>query len=167
MQVEHLRRSFVYNGITLPDPGAALEPGAVKEFYGATYPELVNADIEGPERKAGMDVYTFRKAVGTKGSESGSGHGGTSRRPEVAKLSKLLKARNAGSGSLPSPVPSPAAALAALQSRRHTGAPEPNVIPVAALQSRTAKLLHELARRAHHTPIDPLLPPSAALAVLP
>ena len=69
MEITELKRTFVYNGITLADPSATMAPAAVKDFYGATYPELVNAEIEGPVRKDGADVYTFRKAVGTKGSD--------------------------------------------------------------------------------------------------
>ena len=69
MEIQQLKRVFVYNGINLADPGAALDPAAVKEFYGATYPELVNAEIEGPVRKDNADTYAFRKAVGTKGAE--------------------------------------------------------------------------------------------------
>ncbi len=70
MEVTELKRSFVYKGITLPDTSSAMAPAEVKDFYGATYPELVNAEIEGPVRNGGADVYTFRKAVGTKGAES-------------------------------------------------------------------------------------------------
>lgn len=70
MEITELKRTFVYNGITLADPSATMAPAAVKDFYGATYPELVNAEIEGPVRKDGADVYTFRKAVGTKGADA-------------------------------------------------------------------------------------------------
>jgi PRTRC genetic system protein C len=67
MEITELKRTFVYNGITLPDPSPAMAASAVKDFYAATYPELVNAEIEGPVRKDNADTYTFRKAVGTKG----------------------------------------------------------------------------------------------------
>ncbi|KXS30484.1 MAG: Uncharacterized protein AWT59_3389, partial [Candidatus Gallionella acididurans] len=32
-----------------------------------TYPELISASIEGPEKKVNNLVYTFKKGVGTKG----------------------------------------------------------------------------------------------------
>lgn len=65
--VEKLERSFSYNGVTLPDPGPELSPELVRDVYSATYPEITTASIEGPERKGDKLVYTFRRAVGTKG----------------------------------------------------------------------------------------------------
>lgn len=67
MEITQLARAFRYNSVDLPDPGAQYKPEAVRELYSATYPEIVNAAIEGPEEKDGKLVYTFRRAVGTKG----------------------------------------------------------------------------------------------------
>lgn len=62
-----LERSFSYNGMALPDPSASMSLDEVRDLYSANFPELVSASIEGPEEKGGKLVYTFRKAVGTKG----------------------------------------------------------------------------------------------------
>ena len=70
--VQKLLRSFAYNGITLPDPGPELSPEQVRDVYSATYPEITTASIEGPEQKGDRLVYTFRRAVGTKGAASRS-----------------------------------------------------------------------------------------------
>ena len=66
--VQKLLRSFAYNGIALPDPGSELSPEQVRDVYSATYPEITTASIEGPEQKGERLVYTFRRAVGTKGA---------------------------------------------------------------------------------------------------
>lgn len=64
-----LARAFTYNGAKLLDPGAALTPDQVRDFYTNVYPDLANAEIEGPEEKDGVQQYTFRRAVGTKGAD--------------------------------------------------------------------------------------------------
>lgn len=67
IQVTSLERSFSYNGVSLPDPGAALTLKQVRDVYSAAFPEIVSASIEGPEQKNGKLLYVFRKAVGSKG----------------------------------------------------------------------------------------------------
>ena len=67
IQVTGLERSFSYNGVSLPDPGAALTLEQVRDVYSAAFPEIVSAAIEGPEQKNGKLLYVFRKAVGSKG----------------------------------------------------------------------------------------------------
>ena len=67
IQTSSLNRTFAYSGMTLPDPGKGLSPEQVRDVYSATYPELISAAIEGPEKKGDNLVYTFRKGVGTKG----------------------------------------------------------------------------------------------------
>jgi PRTRC genetic system protein C len=69
MKIEALKRTFAYNAIALADPGAALTPAQVKDFYCAVYPDLTNAEIEGPKVDGSSHAYTFRRAVGTKGSD--------------------------------------------------------------------------------------------------
>lgn len=64
-----LTRQFTYNGAKLVDPGAALSVDQVRAFYTAVYPDLANAEVEGPEEKDGVQLYTFRRAVGTKGAD--------------------------------------------------------------------------------------------------
>lgn len=68
MQTETLIREFRYNGARLTDPSPAFSLHQVRDFYGNTYPEIVNAEIEGPEVTGNRNVYTFRRAVGTKGA---------------------------------------------------------------------------------------------------
>jgi PRTRC genetic system protein C len=67
-----LPRVFRYNSVELEDPGPEHDPVDVRNLYAATYPEILTAGIDGPEAKDGKHVYTFRKAVGTKGSENSS-----------------------------------------------------------------------------------------------
>ena len=67
IDIQEIKRVFRYNGITLPDvPG--LDPREVRDLYGAQYPELISAEIEAGEVRDGTQEFTFRKAVGTKGS---------------------------------------------------------------------------------------------------
>lgn len=68
MQTEGLIREFRYNGARLADPSPEFSLQQVRDFYGNTYPEIVNAEIEGPEVMANRNIYTFRRAVGTKGA---------------------------------------------------------------------------------------------------
>lgn len=70
MQVEKLEREFRYNGVKLADPSGQFSVQQVRDFYANTYPEIVNADIEGPEAVGNKSVFTFRRAVGTKGCVS-------------------------------------------------------------------------------------------------
>lgn len=67
IKVEALRRTFSYNGITLPDPNPQFTVEQVREMYVTTYPELATAAIEGPKPVAGGMEYTFARAVGAKG----------------------------------------------------------------------------------------------------
>jgi len=70
IEVKPIQRRFLYNGITLPDvPG--LEPKAIRDLYGAQYPELLSAEIDAGPVQDGVQEFTFRKAVGTKGARRG------------------------------------------------------------------------------------------------
>lgn len=77
MKTEHLVRAFTHSGREYADPDPKLTPEEVKEFYAGIYPELTNAEIEGPEHKGTKAVYEFRKAVGTKGNTSSAMSAGT------------------------------------------------------------------------------------------
>jgi PRTRC genetic system protein C len=70
LQTNTLARAFRYNSVALPDPGPQYTLEQVRDLFAATYPEIVNAAIEGPEEKSGELVYTFRRAVGTKGGST-------------------------------------------------------------------------------------------------
>ncbi len=67
MKVEALQRTFVFNGVKLPDPGPGLSVEQVRDIYVATYPELATAAVEGPTPINGNLQYTFTRAVGAKG----------------------------------------------------------------------------------------------------
>ncbi len=69
MQIDKLVRSFRYNGVRLTDPNQDFSLNQVRDFYANVYPEITSADIEGPEQIGAEQVYTFRKAVGTKGAD--------------------------------------------------------------------------------------------------
>lgn len=69
LQTAALERAFRYNSVDLVDPGAQYSPDQVRDFYSTAYPEIVSAGIDGPEQQEGKLVYTFRRAVGTKGAE--------------------------------------------------------------------------------------------------
>lgn len=85
--INEIRRVFRYNGMQLPDvPGMA--PKEVRDLYSAQYPELISAEIEAGEVRDGVQEYTFRKAVGTKGLGSESGR--------LAKLRAAVEAESEG-----------------------------------------------------------------------
>ena len=67
MQVQELVREFKYNSVKLNDPNPAFTLTQVRDFFANVYPEIINAEIEGPEVIGNRNVYSFRRAVGTKG----------------------------------------------------------------------------------------------------
>lgn len=72
MQMQQLVRVFSYNGVQLPDPSPAMTPEMVKELYASTtYPELMNAAVDGPVVQGDKQVFTFIKAVRDKGGRQG------------------------------------------------------------------------------------------------
>lgn len=68
MDIQTLEREFRYNGVVLPDPNKGFTLPQVRDFYANVYPEITSADIEGPQQTGAKAVYTFRRAVGTKGA---------------------------------------------------------------------------------------------------
>jgi PRTRC genetic system protein C len=68
MDIQNLQREFRYNGVALADPNQAFTLPQVRDFYANVYPEITSADIEGPEQVGAKVIYTFRRAVGTKGA---------------------------------------------------------------------------------------------------
>jgi len=67
MTIERTPRLFRYSGLSLPDPDCRLDVESVRSLYAATYPEITTAALAGPEAVDGKLVYTFTKAIGTKG----------------------------------------------------------------------------------------------------
>jgi PRTRC genetic system protein C len=68
MEIQKGSREFRYNSVVIPDPDPNLTIEQVRDTLATLYPEIVNADIEGPEASGAKMVYTFRRAVGTKGA---------------------------------------------------------------------------------------------------
>ena len=64
MQIEKLIREFRYNGVVLQDPNTTFNLVQVRDFYATVYPEIISADIEGPQQLGAKSVYTFRRDVG-------------------------------------------------------------------------------------------------------
>lgn len=62
-----LSRDFSYNGMKLPDPDPRMTPDEVKNLYSHQYPELATAAITGPETSGEHLLYSFVRAIGTKG----------------------------------------------------------------------------------------------------
>jgi PRTRC genetic system protein C len=91
IEVNEIQRRFRYNGMLLPDvPG--LEPREVRDLYSAQYPELVSAEIEPGEVRDGVQEFSFRKAVGTKGATRHAGK-------RLAMLSAQVRAEADGGAS--------------------------------------------------------------------
>jgi PRTRC genetic system protein C len=67
MIINKTARRFKYSGLMLPDPGPELDVESVRSLYAASYPEITTAALTGPEAVDGDLVYTFTKAIGTKG----------------------------------------------------------------------------------------------------
>jgi PRTRC genetic system protein C len=67
MTINKMTRRFKYAGLTLPDPAPDLDVESVRSLYAASYPEITTAALTGPEALDGTLVYTFTKAIGTKG----------------------------------------------------------------------------------------------------
>ena len=67
MEAQVLTREFHYNGTIIPDPNPNLNLDQVRDVLATSHPELNNAAMDGPTMKAGKQVYTFIKSVGTKG----------------------------------------------------------------------------------------------------
>lgn len=70
MESKVLKRVFMSNGIPLTDPDPAMSPAAVKDFWSAMYPELLNAEVQGPVTSDTELTFTFHRTTGTKGRGS-------------------------------------------------------------------------------------------------
>jgi PRTRC genetic system protein C len=67
MTITVMPRLFSYCGLQLPDLNPKLSVEEIQAAYAASYPEIVTATVTGPEPIGGRLVYTFSKAIGTKG----------------------------------------------------------------------------------------------------
>lgn len=145
IEVKPIERRFLYNGITLPDV-VGLEPKAVRELYSAQYPELLSAEIEAAPIENGVQEFTFRKAVGTKGARRRSGR--------LARFVAAVQAQ--AQGSLP-----PAETLLAEALRRPATERASRALDAFAAQSRV------MAVNTNATAPQRIVPPSESLAPLP
>lgn len=62
-----VRRIFIYNGRTLPDPDPQMPPEEVKRFYSAIHADLTNAAVEGGTFEGDTQTFEFKRGLGTKG----------------------------------------------------------------------------------------------------
>lgn len=83
---------YRYLGIELPAP-PGMTPEQVRDLHSTLYPELVSADIEVGEIVGGVQEVTFKRAVGTKGSQL------QRLREAVASAAQCPKQVGAGSAS--------------------------------------------------------------------
>lgn len=72
MEAITLPRKFIFlqgqyqEEVPLPDPGPLFTPQAVCSHYAAFYPELTNANIEGPQLTREGAVFKLMPVMGTK-----------------------------------------------------------------------------------------------------
>ncbi len=100
MQTTVNKRVFVHNGLRLQDPDSALSPAAVKDLFSAMYPELLNAEIQGPEISGDELVHTFHRTTGTKGATKVRAGSHTKAR---AKKSPFVRRLDMAAGETSSP----------------------------------------------------------------
>ena len=67
LKAEAMVREFNYNGIRIPDPGPGLTVDQVRDLITPQFPEVATASVSGPEAAGSVLLYTFSRAIGTKG----------------------------------------------------------------------------------------------------
>lgn len=67
LETTTLTRVFLHGSARLTDPDSTMSVVEVKTLYAAAYPELLTAEVFGPNQNGTNLEYEFRKAVGTKG----------------------------------------------------------------------------------------------------
>lgn len=67
VQATTLNRSFLYQGMVLPDPGSHLTIDKVKSVLARMFPEISACEFIGPTIKGGNAQWQIQKAAGTKG----------------------------------------------------------------------------------------------------
>lgn len=65
--ISSVRREFVYNGTSIPDPDPKMTPEQVRDTLVTVYPEIATATLAGPEPKGDAVRYSFSRAIGSKG----------------------------------------------------------------------------------------------------
>jgi PRTRC genetic system protein C len=54
-----LKRKFIFQGKTLPDPDPGMSPDTVRQMYASQYPELTTAAIVYNDPKEGIQEFSF------------------------------------------------------------------------------------------------------------
>lgn len=67
LQITELKREFLFDGKTLPDPNPGMTPEEIRKFYSGSHPELTNASLSGPKVEGDKARYSFSTEIGTKG----------------------------------------------------------------------------------------------------
>lgn len=68
MQINHLARTYRYDGIDLPiPPHLANDPQGLRAYHATLYPAILNAELVDAGVTGGVHVTEYRRAVGTKG----------------------------------------------------------------------------------------------------
>lgn len=68
MQINHLKRSYRYDGIDLPvPPHLADDRDALRIYHATLYPAILNAEMVDAGVTGDAHVTEYRRAVGTKG----------------------------------------------------------------------------------------------------
>jgi PRTRC genetic system protein C len=68
MQINHLVRTYRYDGIDLPvPPHLAHDPTALRAYHTTLYPAILNAEAIDAGVTGGAHLIEYRRAVGTKG----------------------------------------------------------------------------------------------------
>ena len=67
MESHVLSRIFEFNGVGLPEISKDLSPEETRTVYSQQYPEIATATITGPEVVGDKLVYSFSRAIGSKG----------------------------------------------------------------------------------------------------
>lgn len=70
-QVKSAKRQFIFEkdgkDIKLPDPHKNMSVQEVINHYSSTHPELITANVQGPNMEGDTAVYRFTTVLGTKG----------------------------------------------------------------------------------------------------
>jgi PRTRC genetic system protein C len=67
MESRVLQRVYEFNGVRLPEISKDLSPEETRTVYSQQYPEIATATITGPEVVGDKLVYSFSRAIGSKG----------------------------------------------------------------------------------------------------
>jgi PRTRC genetic system protein C len=67
MESRILQRVYEFNGVRLPEISKDLSPEETRTAYSQQYPEIATATITGPEVVGDKLVYSFSRAIGSKG----------------------------------------------------------------------------------------------------